>query len=90
MSEPFLEEQLRRIRLMTERIAEARSRQQELSRQIERERVHRYDREHRSVNGANAPAELSAARDEHERKHARHRAAEPLVRRRASAVRRRH
>jgi len=84
MSEPFLEEQLRRIRLMTERIAEARSHQQELSRQIESERVHRYDREHRALNVA--AAEFSAARDEHERKHMR--TSEPLVRRRASAGRR--
>jgi hypothetical protein len=90
MSEPFLEEQLRRIRLMTERIAQARTRQQELSRQIELDRVRRRDREDRSVGPVDAPRELgSAARHEHERETAHDRAAEPVARRRASTVRRR-
>jgi hypothetical protein len=94
MSEPFLEEQLRRIRLMTERIAEARTRQQELSRQIELDRVRRRDRENhrenRSMGPVDAPRELgSAARHEHERETAHDRAAEPVARRRASTVRRR-
>jgi hypothetical protein len=42
MSEPFLEEQLKRIRQMSARIGEARSRQQELSKEIEREREQRH------------------------------------------------
>jgi hypothetical protein len=41
MSEPFLEEQLRRIRQMSARISEARDRQQALSKEIEREREQR-------------------------------------------------
>jgi hypothetical protein len=41
MSEPFLEEQLRRIKQMSEAISEARSRQHELSQLIERERKQR-------------------------------------------------
>jgi hypothetical protein len=42
MSEPFLEEQLRRIRQMSARISEARNRQQEVSREIERKREQRH------------------------------------------------
>lgn len=38
MSEPFLEEQLRRIRQMSERISDARRREDELSKLIERNR----------------------------------------------------
>ena len=41
MSEPFLEEQLRRIRKMSERISEAHNRQHEIAEIIERNRVRR-------------------------------------------------
>jgi hypothetical protein len=42
MSEPFLEEQLRRIRQMSARISEASSHQREVSESIEREHERRY------------------------------------------------
>jgi hypothetical protein len=51
MSEPFLEEQLRRIRQMSARISEASSHQREVSESIERERERRYSSRMAAVKG---------------------------------------
>lgn len=82
MPEPFLEEQLKRIRQMTERIAEARSRQHELSERIER------DREHQRPNPlADVRDFRTETHNEHERK--REYDDDRPVRRRSADVRRR-
>jgi len=60
MSQPFLEEQLRRIRQMTARIAEARERQHELSERIEREIEDRRNRDRRDMHTFEPPVVVPA------------------------------
>jgi hypothetical protein len=83
MSEPFLEEQLRRIRQMSARITEARSRQHELSESMVR------DREQRHFSPADDVRDRRALPrgEQHEQEH--DHAEDRPVRRRSAAARRR-
>jgi hypothetical protein len=89
MSEPFLEEQLRRIKRMTERIVEARNRQDELSRQIERQQEIRWQQAHAGFDSAVLRNTVRPdSQYQYERKDEHERAAHQPPRRRSTVVRR--